>query len=105
MRQMRRALLILLAVTLLAPAPSVAASSSVLPRGFIGISPQGDTEGSDYELMQLAGIESVRLPMPWASVEPDIANLEDPNWSAFDVQVARAAQHGPPFLLLKPRNQ
>jgi hypothetical protein len=91
---MRRTLLILLALALLAPAPAAAASSSVVPRGFIGISPQGSTDNSDYELMQLAGIESVRLPMPWASIEPDVSDLDDPNWSAFDTQVERAAQHG-----------
>jgi hypothetical protein len=90
---MRKGLLIILAVALLASAPA-AAASPVLPRGFVGISPQGVTTGSDYELMQLAGIESVRMPLVWASIEPDAANLDDPNWSAFDVQVARAAQHG-----------
>ncbi|HET7485642.1 MAG TPA: hypothetical protein VFJ64_09750, partial [Solirubrobacterales bacterium] len=83
----------ILIVALLALAPT-AAASPVLPRGFVGISPQGVTTGSDYELMQLAGIESVRMPLAWASIEPDAANLDDPNWSAFDVQVERAAQHG-----------
>ena len=85
---MRRSLLILLAVVLLAPTAAAAASTTV-PRGFIGISPQGATQGSDFELMQLAGIESVRLPMDWASIEPDAAELEDPHWSSFDVQVER----------------
>jgi hypothetical protein len=92
--QMRRALLILLALALPASASAAAELPSAVPRGFIGISPQGSTDESDYELMQLAGIESVRLPMVWASIEPDVSNLDDPNWSGFDVQVERAAEHG-----------
>jgi hypothetical protein len=91
---MRRFLLILLIVALLVLAPAAAASPPAMPRGFVGISPQGATEEPDYELMQLAGIESVRLPMVWAAIEPDVANLDAPGWSSFDVQVARAAEHG-----------
>ena len=44
--------------------------------------------------MQLAGIESVRLPLNWAAIEPELANLDEPDWSAFDAQVALAAEHG-----------
>jgi hypothetical protein len=90
---MRRSILVLLAIGLLAPTAATA-TPTTMPRGFIGISPQGATTGSDYELMQLAGIESVRLPMDWALIEPDAAELEDPDWSSFDVQVERAAEHG-----------
>jgi hypothetical protein len=87
---MRRSLLILLAVAVLAP---VATASSAVPRGFIGISPQGVAKESDYELMQLAGVESVRLPMIWGSIEPEVGDLEEPDWASFDAQVARAAEH------------
>jgi hypothetical protein len=90
---MRRSLIALLTVALLALAPA-AAVSQVAPRGFIGISPQGATNESDDELMQLAGIESVRLPMIWGSIEPDVANLEEPEWDSFDARVAQAAEHG-----------
>src|SRR3954452_13725370 len=93
--QMRRALPILMTVTLLALAvASMAVASQAVPRGFIGISPQGVTRESDYELMQLAGIESMRLPMSWASIEPDVANLEEPEWESFDARVRQAAEHG-----------
>jgi polysaccharide biosynthesis protein PslG len=92
---MRRSLLVLLAVAVAALMPAAAvASPPEVPRGFIGISPQGITDGPDYALMQLAGIESVRLPLGWASIEPDVASLNAPDWSPFDVQVERAAQHG-----------
>ncbi len=95
---MRRFLLIPLTVAALALALTPAfAGSSLLggaPLGFIGISPQGSTEGADYELMQLAGIESVRLPLDWASVEPVASAGYEPDWSGFDRQVAGAAEHG-----------
>src|SRR3954447_25834165 len=91
---MRRYLLIPLTAALLALTPAVAGALTLAPRGFIGISPQGANDGSDYELMQLAGVESVRLPMSWANVEPEASAVDTPNWSGFDNQVAFAAQHG-----------
>lgn len=91
---MRRFLLIPLTLALLALSPGAAGSLTVPSRGFIGISPQGPTDSADYELMQLAGIESVRLPMNWASTEPQASDIGEPDWSDFDNQVAHAAEHG-----------
>ncbi len=93
---MRRLLLILLTAALLALTPATAGSSLVVaaPHGFIGISPQGPTDSADYGLMQLAGIESVRLPMNWESTEPLASDRYEPDWSDFDSQVAHAAEHG-----------
>jgi len=92
---MRRALLplILLAATLIGVAP--AGAKRVAPPGFIGISPQGKTTSADYELMHLAGIASVRVPMFWFEVEPQLgaANARHRNWSLFDAAVAEAAEH------------
>lgn len=51
-------------------------------------------EEADFQLMQLAGIESVRLPLPWAAIQPEVADRFEPDWSWFDGQVALAAQHG-----------
>lgn len=93
---MRRFLLIPLTAALLALTPAMAGSSlfAVPPPGFIGISPQGVTDGTDYELMALANISSVRLPMNWAGIEPEASDRFDPNWEGFDEQVALAAEDG-----------
>ena len=96
MGPMRRFLLIPLVAALLALTPAMAQASLIVapPHGFIGISPQGETGGEDYELMELAGITSVRLPMNWADIVPNASERFDPNWEAFDEQVRLAAEHG-----------
>ena len=92
---MRRILLIPLTVALFALAPAVAGSSlpGAAPRGFIGISPQNVTDEEDYELMGLAGITSVRLPINWAALEPQARDRFKPDWTPFDEQVGLAAEH------------
>jgi polysaccharide biosynthesis protein PslG len=87
----RKLALIAAAMALLAvPARAVAR----LPAGFIGISPQGVSSGSDFELMAESGVTSVRLPLSWAAVEPLSPYLVAPDWSDFDRSVALAAEHG-----------
>jgi hypothetical protein len=76
---------------LLWAAPAGAQSA---PPGFIGISPQNSSDDADFELMQLAGIESVRLPLPWSAIEEEASDRFDPDWSWFDGQVELAAEHG-----------
>lgn len=71
-----------------------AATARLAPAGFIGITPQSTATDSDFELMEQAGIESVRLPMEWKAIEPDAADREEPRWGWFDNQVALAAEHG-----------
>jgi hypothetical protein len=94
--RMRRLLLIPLTVALFALTPAAAGSPpiAVPPSGFIGISPQGETNAGDYELMELAGISSVRLPMNWANIVPEADERFAPNWTGFDEQVKLAAEHG-----------
>jgi hypothetical protein len=92
---MRKLLVIPLTAALLALAPAMAGSLvPAPPLGFIGISPQGATDDTDYELMEQAGIRSVRLPMSWQGIVPRAFERFDPNWSAFDEQVRLAAEHG-----------
>jgi len=74
--------------------PAQAGAESPAPRGFIGISPQGKSDISDFELMQLAGIESMRVPMSWAQIEPQPEDVREPHWGYFDEAVAGAAEHG-----------
>lgn len=90
---MRRFLLIPLTVALLALTPATAGSLALSPHGFIGISPQGATGAEDYELMQEAGITSVRLPMNWAGIEPRARDRFAPHWEELDEQVQAAAEN------------
>jgi len=93
--RMRRLLLIPLTVALLALTPAMAGSRpGAAPRGFFGMSPQGYTDASDYELMSEAGVTNVRLPLNWADVEPDASDRFHPDWSRLDGEVALAAENG-----------
>lgn len=95
------ALAALALLALLAAGPAAAA-----PRGFIGISPQSPPNEADYELMEEAGLQSLRLPLPWPQVEPVSPYAKAPDWSAFDVAVGLAARHGMtvlPLLASTPR--
>jgi len=90
---MRRLLLIPLTIALLALTPATAGSLALSPHGFIGISPQGATGEEDYELMDEAGIASVRLPMNWAEIEPEARDRFAPRWEWLDGQVQYAAEN------------
>ncbi len=85
---MRRILLISLTALWLWAAPAGAAP------GVIGISPQDTSNNRDFELMELAGIQSVRLPLPWSAIQEEASDRFEPDWSWFDGQVELAAEHG-----------
>jgi polysaccharide biosynthesis protein PslG len=89
---MRPKLLIVVAVLCLLALPRGAAAW--VPPDFIGISPQGSTHASDYELMAEAGVRSVRLPLFWSQVEPVSPWAAEPNWEIFDRDVELAARYG-----------
>ncbi len=93
----------LLAVIALLALPS--AAQAYLPAGFIGISPQGPAKASDFELMQEANVESVRLPLNWSAIESKEPFLADPDWDGFDRAVELAAEAEiriMPFVLSTP---
>jgi hypothetical protein len=95
----------LVLLTLVALLSSFAASATAAPAGFFGISPQGAIDDSDFELMGLAGIESVRLPMVWPAIEGRPPGEAEPDWSDFDRQVRLAALNGMrifPFVAATP---
>jgi hypothetical protein len=71
-------------------APSVA--QAYLPEGFIGVSPQGNTDKSDFRLMADAGVDSVRLPLAWGGIQTENPTVAEPDWSGFDHEVALAAE-------------
>ena len=83
-----------------------AGSAATAPPGFIGISPQSPPNEADYELMEEAGLQSLRLPLPWPQVEPVSPYARAPDWSVFDLAVGLAARHGMtvlPFVASTPR--
>lgn len=88
-----RRLLVTSLVALLGLFPG-AAVARLAPSGFIGISPQSSDSNSDFELMELAGIRSARLPMSWMGIEPEASDQREPHWAWFDGQVELAAEHG-----------
>jgi hypothetical protein len=87
---MARRLTLVLSLVVLALTP--ASAQAYLPPGFIGMSPQNVTGVKDYELMADAGINSVRLPLLWAEVQPKVPLGIEPSWGAFDRQVELAAE-------------
>ena len=74
--------------------PATGGARPFVPRGFFGISPQGFSGESDYELMAEAGIKSVRLPLNWGGMVPESKYRFDPLWGGIDGEVRLAAEHG-----------
>lgn len=83
------ALTLVLSVAALAGA---ATAQARLPRGFFGIAPQTSVGVADAKRMRHGGVESIRVPVPWPTVQP-AANAPF-NWSVLDEHVAVAARNG-----------
>ncbi len=101
---MLRKLPLLVAIALMALAPSVA--QAYLPAGFIGVSPQSAASSKDFELMSEAGVDSVRLPLSWSGIETRNPEYAAPDWSNFDREVELAAESNVrvmPFVLSTPK--
>lgn len=86
--------LALLAVAIAALLLAPASASARVPAEFLGISPQAPANPGDFELMEKAGLDSVRLPLYWHGVEPFSPFLSPASWGGFDHQVALAAEYG-----------
>lgn len=79
------------------------AAGAYTPPGFFGMSPQGTLEESDFELMEEAGVRSVRLPFLWNWMEPSAYG--EPSWGETDRLVELAAERHMrifPFLCSSP---
>jgi hypothetical protein len=83
-----------LALCLLFLALCPATARAYLPEGFVGLSPQSPANGSDFELMRKAGVESVRLPMFWFVAQEQSPLIAEPKWESFDREVKLAAAAG-----------
>lgn len=94
---MKRRLLALplLACLLLALVLGQSGAAKTLPRppkGFFGIAPQTEVTELDARYMKAGGVESIRLPLLWSSVQPTRRSPYD--WSGFDAMVETAARAG-----------
>jgi hypothetical protein len=104
-RRLTAALLLAFAVAgLLAATQGGAAPARHAPKGFFGIAPQTVLTDADAAYMKAGGIEAVRWPLEWASIQPTANGGY--NWGGFDEVVAVAARHGLqvlPFVYSTPR--
>lgn len=74
------------------PGRSPATAARLVRQRFFGVVPQGELSARDVAFMRAAGIRSVRLPLPWAGVQPTPeAHYQ---WAAFDREVALTARQG-----------
>ncbi len=69
-----------------------AASAQALPSGFWGVVPQSGMNGEQLQRLGRGGVESLRIPIGWGSVQPTRGGSFD--WSGFDNQVEEAARAG-----------
>ena len=63
-----------------------------VPKGFFGIVPQTGLVAEDFRYMKAGGIESIRLTLPWAGVQPTPNSPY--NWSGFDQTLELASRAG-----------
>lgn len=69
-----------------------ASAAQALPAGFWGVVPQSSLSTEQFQRLGRGGVESVRIPIGWASVQPTQGSPFD--WSGFDNQVEEAAKAG-----------
>ncbi|HEX5983354.1 MAG TPA: hypothetical protein VFY69_04030 [Solirubrobacterales bacterium] len=87
MKTMLRAL-----TTALAAMAIFASAAQALPAGFWGVVPQSGLDSEKFQRLGRGGVESIRIPVGWASVQPTRGGAFD--WSGFDNQVEEAAKAG-----------
>jgi Beta-galactosidase len=81
-----------LALTLTATFAIFASAAQALPAGFWGVVPQSGLGAEQFQRLSRGGVESIRIPIGWASVQPSQgANFD---WSGFDNQIEEAAKAG-----------
>lgn len=98
---MRRATAI--AVLCLIAACLLPTAAQALPRGFFGIVPQTALGPRDVARMRSGGVETIRMLLSWAAIEPSARGGY--NWASTDEAVALAAEEhleALPFLISTP---
>jgi hypothetical protein len=69
-----------------------ASAAQALPAGFWGVVPQSSLTTEQFQRLGNGGVESIRIPVGWGSVQPAQDGQFD--WSGFDNQVEEAAKAG-----------
>src|SRR4051812_20388805 len=69
-----------------------AAGAQALPAGFWGVVPQSNLSAEQFQRLGNGGVESIRIPVGWGSVQP--AKNGQFDWSGFDHQIEEAAKAG-----------
>jgi polysaccharide biosynthesis protein PslG len=80
-----------------------ASAAQALPAGFWGVVPQSGLSTEQFQKLSRGGVESIRIPIGWSSVQPSKGSSFD--WSGFDNQIEEAAKAGVkvlPFLTGAP---
>jgi len=91
------------AVAVVAIFGASASAAQALPTGFWGVVPQNGLSAEQFQRLSRGGVESIRIPVGWPSVQPTKNGEFD--WSGFDNQVEEAAKVGikvVPFLTGAP---
>lgn len=70
----------------------VAPAAQALPAKFWGISPQAAPSAEEFQRLHRGGVDSVRIPVAWAAVEPVRGGT--PDFSSIDPLVAGATRAG-----------
>jgi hypothetical protein len=69
-----------------------ASAAQALPAGFWGVVPQSTLTAEQFQRLSRGGVESIRIPIGWGSVQPTQNSQFD--WSGFDHQIEEAAKAG-----------
>jgi polysaccharide biosynthesis protein PslG len=80
------------ALAVMAVSAVFASAAQALPAGFWGVVPQSHLTTEQFQRLGQGGVESVRIPVGWGSVQPVKGGPFD--WSGFDNQVEEAAKAG-----------
>jgi hypothetical protein len=70
----------------------MAPAATALPGDFWGVSPQGTPNVEQFQRLRNGGVDSVRIPIPWGSVQP--TGPADANFTNVDALVSGAAAAG-----------
>jgi hypothetical protein len=69
-----------------------ASAAQALPAGFWGVVPQSHLSGEQFQRLGNGGVESIRIPVGWGSVQP--VKGGEFNWAGFDNLVEESAKAG-----------
>ena len=69
-----------------------ASAAQALPAGFWGVVPQSNLSTEQFQRLGNGGVETIRIPIGWSSVQPSKGSSFD--WSGYDSQIEEAAKAG-----------